>query len=745
MKKKILIILLLALLFSSGSIVFGWFISRTSVDLDFRGSVVTSYFHCGTGTGDDPYVITRPVHLYNLTMLYQKLEGFDEEQNYFQIGYDLDNDGDLEVYNYNDAGELQTGYGNTVNMARYTDFVPIGTTSHPFKGIFNGNNFTIKNLTVNGAGEKDIGVFGYVKSDAAVFDVYLKDITINVDNLSSTSAINYVGYIAGNIEDVSKFSNVYINDCQVIGRASRVQSDWGYFGYCANAASLEQFINKANGEGQGNDWGGSIDMLSLNKRIRYFLNNISKTGLSAGKYNSATPITYNKSIYTTSSSNVFRYYVDDYQSYSTYSGSTYNNDPASNQIIYRFLGGANNARATTSNPTSTSGTYFYNVPPSYVPLLTKSESDGYAVETGNTGYFAGDLMHGSNTLRTASYSNSYIRNSYANGELEVLSNSTVSYDANNYKKINSGHTNNLLSGYTATIPMGQYPGYVNAYEKMCSVLSSSTFVQGLHFTGSTISASNTTTIPKAYINGQLINNYKTLRSSVDFYAKENGSIKFFAGSYYNTVGTNSDSFFSLHTVSRSGNTITPTQIYYIYANTNAATKKTYPHLYYDESNNLIAAGYDSSNVTKGDLEFDMRWLHNAPPVANAVYYFEIPVNAGEFALGSVAVNKTKGTYLMYLDIGANGAVIEQDKIDDFMTVEYRDIPNTTEHTIFVVQYQQMEETDIDIKVSYNGATKTYDTWTNHNMAVKLGILSADYHYHFNDEDIGNTIGIYNRA
>ena len=277
MKKKILIILLMALLFSSGSIVFGWFISRTSVDLDFKGSVVTSYFHCGTGTEDDPYVITRPVHLYNLTMLYQKLEGFDEEQNYFQVGYDLDKDGDLEVYNYNDAGELQTGYGDTINMARYTDFVPIGTTSHPFKGIFNGGNFTIKNLTVNGAGEEDIGVFGYVKSDAAVFDVYLKDIII-------------------------------------IGRASRVQSDWGYFGYCANAATLEQFINKANGEGQGNDWGGSIDMLSLNKRIRYFLNNISKTGLSAGRYNSATPITYNKSIYTTSSSNVFRYYVDDYQS-----------------------------------------------------------------------------------------------------------------------------------------------------------------------------------------------------------------------------------------------------------------------------------------------------------------------------------------------------------------------------------------------------------------------------------------------
>lgn len=346
-------------------------------------------------------------------------------------------------------------------------------------------------------------------------------------------------------------------------------------------------------------------MLSLNQRICYFLNNINKTSLPAGKYNNATPITYNKSIYTASGRNVFRYYVDDYQSYSTYSGSTYNNDPTFNQIVYRFVGGANNARATTSNYNSTSGTYFYDIPASYVPLLTKGASDNYAVKEENTGYFAGDLMHNSNTLRTASYSNSFIGNSYANGELEVLSNSTVSYNANNYRRINNGHTNILLSNYSADISVNKYPGYISAYEKMCNVLSSSAFVQGLHFTGGTINSSNTTTISKAFINGQLINNYRTLRNSIDFYAKENGSIKFFAGSYYNSIGINSDSFFSLHTVIRNGNTITTNQIYYVYENTNAETKNTYPHLYYNENNDLIDAGY-GTNVTRGDLEFDMR-------------------------------------------------------------------------------------------------------------------------------------------
>ena len=36
----------------------------------------------------------------------------------------------------------------------------------------------------------------------------------------------------------------------------------------------------------------------------------------------------------------------------------------------------------------------------------------------------------------------------------------------------------------------------------------------------------------------------------------------------------------------------------------------------------------------------------------SVYYFEIPVNAGEYALGSASTGD--GAYLMYLDIGANG-------------------------------------------------------------------------------------------
>ena len=188
MKKKLLIILFLLLFMLSGtSVVYGWFISQTTVDLDFKGSVVTSYFHCGTGEEDDPYVITRPVHLYNLSQLYQLLDDFDTQNYYFQIGYDLDNSGTNKVYLYNDNGEYQNGtLTTTLNMNHYTDFIPIGTVDHPFNVIFDGNLLTINNLHILGNAQSDVGVFGYLGLDANVKNCYFDNLTINVYGADTT-------------------------------------------------------------------------------------------------------------------------------------------------------------------------------------------------------------------------------------------------------------------------------------------------------------------------------------------------------------------------------------------------------------------------------------------------------------------------------------------------------------------------------------------------------------------------------
>ena len=91
--------------------------ATTSLDINtLNGGVISQYFDSGSGTQDDPYIITRPVHLYNMTELYDKWEGFAEENHYFQLGKDIDNDGDLEFYAYDDNGVYLETYSDSLNM-----------------------------------------------------------------------------------------------------------------------------------------------------------------------------------------------------------------------------------------------------------------------------------------------------------------------------------------------------------------------------------------------------------------------------------------------------------------------------------------------------------------------------------------------------------------------------------------------------------------------------------------------------
>ena len=149
-----------------------------------------SYFHCGTGTEEDPFVITRPKHLFNLSRL-QSL-GVFSEQKYFQLGYDLDDSGDKKVYT-GDTGDKLTDvldmkdYDGTDNQKTLAD---IGNESTPFYGIFEGNGLEIKNAQVHCSLE-DSGLFGYVSSRAEVRNLILDDITIQNDGYSSGFASLY--------------------------------------------------------------------------------------------------------------------------------------------------------------------------------------------------------------------------------------------------------------------------------------------------------------------------------------------------------------------------------------------------------------------------------------------------------------------------------------------------------------------------------------------------------------------------
>ena len=268
--------------------------------------------------------------------------------------------------------------------------------------------------------------------------------------------------------------------------------------------------------------------------------------------------------------------------------------------------------------------------------------------------------------------------------LEILTNSAASYSQNNFVLVkdtyNTNHTvsNSSLTGYTkndnTTPEKLALEKYSAARESLGTILDGSTLVHGLHFMDKDIAYNNTTSLTTAKLNGQTYNNYAFPKSCIDFHLKEDGKINFFGGSYYNaSSGSRADCFFSLSVIERNGNSLTSSsikKISYIYKNT--AYDKTNPdsqkYIYRYSDNS-----YSDSQSNVGALVFDMRYLSETPPVQNAIYYFEIPVNKGEYALHGVSGHDAGG-YLMYLDIGASADI--KDKVDaHYITTTTSGVPH----------------------------------------------------------------------
>lgn len=803
--------LVIAFIFSGLTVSAAWFkANRSTVSADVTGSVVEEYFHCGNGTASDPYVITRPIHYYHLVEFYQRktplnatvnssaiTNNFGSDYLYFQVGFDFDNDGDLEVYSYNDQGITDESKDTTLNMAYYSGdnaLMPIGTDEVPFIGSFDGGKtssggITIANLNIRCSenipggtrSTSDVGVFGYVADsdgeggNSIIKNAYFYGLSIDLtgvasgsDTASTETSVSHVethseeanvGYIVGHLHNYTNYDSsgptnaspifdVYVNNTKVQGGAG-VKCGYGYVGkvdYVDNdeAGSVEEEVASltGGGSGHGSDWGGSIDMRSLNKRIYHFMNLNKKRFTNDEQKGNIIPSVIEGRTIVSKQAN-FRYYTDDYQSYSTRtsSASEYNNNPDtySGNLVYRFGQGGAEIRDNGS-ASSTTNNGKLDLPDTFIPLQTDESHD---LLESNTGYIsASGVFSAETTVRISTYTISNIglsvspysadAASYDTSKLEILSNTTKNYVSGNYARIDNGNTGDTgaVQAYPASISVSSFGNqgsyYSTAYTALKRVMNSQDHVHGLHFTGQEIDKDNYAVVPSAYLNGSQISNYKTLKNSVDFTLKENGVIKFFAGSYglYSSV-VDCDSFFSLHVVNRSSSNIASTpNIYYIYANANPATKGQYPHLYYDENDALIEYGYTSANVTRGSLEFDMRYLHNAPPVIRALYYFEIPVNQGEYALGSVSSAKTKGAYLIYLDIGATAAEETVDSAHHiaetsfFSQIGYSEgafFTGNFRHSCFNIAYVIPDDADknnfyvyisVDSSYSYNAATYT---------------------------------------
>ena len=320
----------------------------------------------------------------------------------------------------------------------------------------------------------------------------------------------------------------------------------------------------------------------------------------------------------------------------------------------------------------------YSVNATYFPLTWDKDDTGTVkteIAPKNTGYvvaganyqmsggnFPGDIRvsyYETSSSLSASLNNSPYSDDGSN--LEIV---TRSAKSNSFVRIsddfNSGNTsvNSTLSSNFRTKTNYSTLGlakYAKSREYLHdNLLKGQSNIYGLHFMNALINAGRVVEAPYASVlDGNTVDstgrqiaseyyNYQLPEDSIDFNLAKNGEINFFAGTYFR----NNSTFFSLHKVERTSDQKIDAikEISQIYTNT-ASDSDTVPHVY-KFSDNTFSPG------TPGDLEFDTTWITSPEEVDNAMYYFEIPVNKGEYALGSVSGKD--GAYLIYLDIGASG-------------------------------------------------------------------------------------------
>ena len=804
-----------------------WFSPSTnSFSARISGNLVEEYFHCGSGTENDPFVITRPVHYYHLTEFFQREtvlptsngeKHFGTDYLYFQVGYPLiENDSSLYVYEYDNTGTY-TGtannprYSKTLNLAYFSNdnaLMPIGTNEIPFFGSFDGgasstaaNGITIANLNIKTSdtvlvgntptnrSTSDAGVFGYVadQKDAShktvIANAYFNNLTIDLTGASnSTSDAGhvdahendeiYVGYVVGHMHTYNRYDStgptnssplhdVYVNNAKIQGGSGAV-SKFGYVGFADTingedgddidyADIIDDLASAAGGGGQGDDWGGSINIRSLNNRIWNLLNapNDVKTDDPSINHPTVSTSTPTTDIALQSAGKTYasfydyhRYYYDNYNYVSVenaISETRYNNrNPETITNIYRLAGNGTYSNYSKDDANRKK----IVVPGTALPLSVGEKADGYPVSNKNTGYIVSGMAGGTGsytgqtTIRVASSPiGAHIGNSlsssgtsstgYTQSQLEVITTTNPgNYNSSNFSRIkdnynasNTSVSSVLSSKYSSRgVDSSTLVKYNDSREQLHDILNGQSFAHGLHFTGSSISSSTTFELPTAVVNGNSYTNYAMPKNSIDFNLKEAGYINFFAGSYQHSTSTTCDSFFSLHVIRRnvSGAISSINEISKIYNNSNVDTNKEFPYVYEFTSGTDYAGMKDGSEVafTKGaNVVFDLQYLWDAPQVNYAVYYFEVPVNSGEFAMGSHA-GKDKGTYLLYLDLAASGSEEEHTQNTDnmiaddpiFTQMEYTSngfVTNSCFNISYVVPAGATKES-FYIKVSRNG-------------------------------------------
>lgn len=633
---------------------------------DIQGELRSSYFSGGDGSQGDPYQISNAKQVYYFSWLQdlgyfnQKKEGTDEiEQIYFKLTEDID----------------MQGYS----------LPPAGTEEYPFLGHFEGDGHTLSNAAITNVWDdlKDkpsnakqdgdvlrdaeiIGFFGiigeYPNGTAysfsseinSVSNLYFEDISV-----SSSSSNVLGGLIAGYVNGSLSYCGVRSGNLSFADNASPIQDN--LFGASNDMLSKYTLIGDYNpesfvwngkpGGGQDNDWGGSIDMMTLARRATYIKNNQKssyhmtlkeQTGINFNWLDSSTYADLDKDSYLPLNVDLDKTQLIDISgrtdtSSGFYSGNSEEPILGTNSGYITGIGSQGSSWSrirVNAYPGTTANRGFSNS----IKRVNggnegSSDYDLYKNETGNP--LDKDLMKSNIALLTYSFEDSspaIIRDpsnrSFADSISQIRAGSNtlppVYVDSSSFERYSSVKASFIDMIYDAT----------NAYRAVSSSSASSKilYMAGLRFynnsgTGKveSLGAKNVSLFGES-------RQWNLNASGIQFELKRSGYITCVV-SKFDSPG--SSAFYDLYSVSPDG--ALGSQIHKIQRSSGGEI------VYDGDSSNQLLFDFDQLDKTA-----------TAQMYSNYAYYFEIPVKAGSYFITSpIGSGSSPWPYFLYLDIGAN--------------------------------------------------------------------------------------------
>ena len=192
----------------------------------------------------------------------------DGSSNYISYPY-LSFESRIYIYNTTSLQNMNNNLSGKYYLASnitfdgITNFTPIGSSSAPFTGKFNGNGYYIANLYISAPSTDNVGLFGYTSAAAALSNIQLVSVTIaghnntgglvganygSISNSYSTGSVSNGGYVGGLVgANGGSISNSYST-----ASVSTTGCVGGLVGY--NTGSI---INSySRGSVSGSHWGG---------------------------------------------------------------------------------------------------------------------------------------------------------------------------------------------------------------------------------------------------------------------------------------------------------------------------------------------------------------------------------------------------------------------------------------------------------------------------------------------------------